>query len=101
MFDQQFIEALARSLAPKVAEFIKPHLIAKIAPRYLNLEQAADYLSTTPDGVRGMLRSKLFPCRKMGARLLVDVRDIDKAMDENVQFLNIDRRGDDLDWLTE
>jgi hypothetical protein len=96
MFDEQFIYALAKALAPKVAELIKPHLVAKIAPRYLNLDQAADYLSTTPDGVRGMLRSKLFPCRKVGARVLIDIRDIDKTMDENVQYLNVDQN---LDWL--
>lgn len=87
MFDQRFIETLAQALAPRVADLIKPHLVSRITPRYLNLEQAAEYLSTTPGGVRGMLRSHLFPCRKMGARVFIDVQDIDRAMNESREYL--------------
>jgi hypothetical protein len=51
------------------------------------LEQAATYLSTTPDGVRGMLRAKRFPARKIGTRVMIDVRDIDLAMSEGIYYL--------------
>jgi hypothetical protein len=38
-----------------------------------------------------MLRSKLFPCRRLGSRLLIDIRDIEKTMDESTQFLNLEQ----------
>jgi hypothetical protein len=87
MFDDKFIDALAEQLAPRVAARM-PAPASGIAPRYLNLTQAAVYLSTTPDGVRGMLRAKLFPCRKLGARLLIDKQDIDNAMNQAMQYLS-------------
>ncbi|HEY4359421.1 MAG TPA: helix-turn-helix domain-containing protein [Bryobacteraceae bacterium] len=86
MFDEAFIDALAKAVAPRLASLIHPHLKAAIVPRYLNLEQAADYLSTTPDGVRGMLRANVFPARKIGARLFIDVEDIDAAMNDAVHY---------------
>lgn len=88
MFDDVFIQRLAETLAPKVAARLADQLSNKIAPRYLNLEQAAAYLSTTKDGMRGMLRAKRFPCRRIGDRVLIDIRDIDRVMAES------------LDWLT-
>jgi hypothetical protein len=88
VFDDKFIDELARALAPAVASRMQGQLgNGGITPRYLNLDQAAVYMSTTADGVRGMLRAKRFPCKKMGGRIMVDVRDIDKAMDENTHWL--------------
>ena len=58
-----------------------------ITPRYLNLDQAATYLSTTRDGVRGMLRAKHFPARQVGKRVFVDRNDIDAAMNEGLHWL--------------
>ena len=87
MFDDKFINTLAAELAPKVAALM-PEPVFGVAPRYLNLNQAAIYLSTTPAGVRGMLRAKLFPCRKLGTRVRIDIQDIDRAMDHALQFLS-------------
>ena len=89
MFDEKFIAALAAALAPAVAARMQTgqNGAGAVTPRYLNLEQAAVYLSTTADGVRGMLRAKRFPCKKIGGRIMVDMRDIDKAMDENTHWL--------------
>jgi excisionase family DNA binding protein len=83
IFDEAFIDTLAK----RIVVLLEPHLIAKIAPRYLNLDQAAEYLGSSRDGVRGMLRAKLFPVRKLGARVLIDKQDIDAAMTENMQWL--------------
>jgi hypothetical protein len=87
MFNDQFITELAKQLAPRLAALL-PEPSSTVAPRYLNLNQAAAYLSTTPAAVRGMLRAKLFPCRKLGSRVLIDKQDIDKAMDEARQYLS-------------
>jgi hypothetical protein len=87
VFDQTFIDELSKALAPRVVALLEPRLSAKIAPRYLDLDQAAVYLSTSIDGVRGLLRSKAFPARKIGARIYIDVRDIDKVMSDNTLWL--------------
>jgi hypothetical protein len=87
MFDQLFIKELANALAPQVAELLVPRLSSKITPRYLSVAQAADYLSTTPAAIRGMLRARHFPVCKMGSRNFLDIREIDKAMSANLEFL--------------
>ncbi len=86
MFNEQFITELAKQLAPRLAALL-PEPSSTMA-RYLNLNQAATYLSTTPAAVRGMLRAKLFPCHKLGSRVLIDKQDIDKAMDEARRYLS-------------
>jgi excisionase family DNA binding protein len=88
VFSDKFIDELANALTPALAARIEERLgNGGVTPRYLNLEQAAVYLSTTPDGVRGMLRAKRFPARQIGKRVFVDRNDIDKAMDEGMQWL--------------
>jgi|HubBroStandDraft_6_1064221.scaffolds.fasta_scaffold825085_2 hypothetical protein len=87
MFEDKFIKELAQALAPAVAARVQERLGNGISPRYLNLEQAGAYMSTTPDGVRGMLRAKRFPCKKIGGRIMIDIRDIDRAMDESTHWL--------------
>jgi hypothetical protein len=90
MFDDKFIDALATAMAPKIAVLIAEQLEKpKIAPRYLDLDQAATYMSTTKDSVRGMLRAKLFPAKKMGNRVYIDIREIDKAMETNTAWLQM------------
>jgi len=87
MFDAVFIQRLAEMLAPKVAALLADQLSNKIAPRYLDLDQAAAYLSTTKGGMRRMLRDKHFPCRKVGSRVLIDIQDIDRVMAEKKDWL--------------
>jgi|SRR5579872_3227062 len=82
-FQQLIVDAVRVAVRQELAA-----LSPKIAPRWLDLEQAAVLMSTTKDGVRGMLRSGLFPARKMGARLMIDVKDLEKAFAENTVWLN-------------
>ena len=86
MFDPKFVDELAKALAPRVAAFL-PKPEPGLAPRYLTLNQAAAYLSTTPNAIRRMLRDKHFPVCKIGSRSFVDRQDIDRVMSENVQYL--------------
>lgn len=85
-------DALSQLIADAVRNVVRQELRtlskAKLVPRWLDLEQAAILMSTTKDGVRGMLRSGLFPARKMGARIMIDMRDIEKAFSENTLWLN-------------
>ncbi len=82
-FQQLITEAVRIAVRQELAA-----LSPKIAPRWLSLEQAAVLMSTTKHGIRGMLRAGLFPARKMGARIMVDIRDLEKAFSENMVWLN-------------
>ncbi|MCZ2154049.1 MAG: helix-turn-helix domain-containing protein [Bryobacterales bacterium] len=84
MFDKAFIQELAKAIAVEVAKIVDA--TPKVAPRYLSLEQAAVYLDTTKDGVRGMARAKLFPIKKAGTRTFIDIHDIDEAMQSNTSW---------------
>lgn len=88
MFDKEFIAELAKAIAAEVAKIIDT--TPRVAPRYLSLEQAAVYLDTTKDGVRGMARAKLFPIKKVGARTFIDIHDIDEAMQSNTAWAAMD-----------
>jgi hypothetical protein len=82
-FQQLITNAVRTAVRQELAAFSP-----KIAPRWLDLEHAAALMSTTKDGVRGMLRAGLFPARKMGARLMIDTKDLEKAFAENTVWLN-------------
>ena len=88
MFEEKFIEALAHAIAPKVAALIVERIeVPRITPRWVDLEQAAILMSTTKDAVRGMARAKLFPVKKMGGRVMIDTRELEKAFIENTAWL--------------
>ena len=84
VFDKEFISELAKAIAVEVAKILQK--TPKVAPRYLSLEQAAVYLDSTKDGVRGMARAKVFPIKKAGSRTFIDIHDIDAAMQENTAW---------------
>ena len=50
--------------------------------RLLNVEQAAKYLGTTRWCMRSLAWEKKLPTVRLGKRLLFDVRDLDKFVDE-------------------
>lgn len=85
------VNAIAEQVAEQVAVKIRADISGqhgkRVAPRYLDLEQAAQYLSTTPDAVRGLLRRKAFPVSKIGSRVYIDVQEIDRAMADNRTYL--------------
>ena len=57
-----------------------------IAPRLLNVEQTAQYLSISPKTIRNRLGPRApdpFPVKpkKIGKRVLFDIRDLDRYID--------------------
>jgi excisionase family DNA binding protein len=91
MFTTKMLKTFARELAPALRDIVREAMAEHgggVSPRYLSLDQAATYLSSTPDGVRGMLRAKRFPARQMGKRVFIDRNDIDKAMAEGEHWMN-------------
>ncbi len=95
VFDKEFIAELAKAIAVEVAKILER--TPKITPRYLNLEQAAVYLNTTKDGVRGMARAKVFPIKKAGSRTFIDIHDIDAAMQSNTAWAAMELEGETLE----
>jgi hypothetical protein len=87
LFLQQFIDQLADAIASRLARRITGESESRIAPRWLDLEAAAQVMSTTKDAVRGMARAKLFPVKKMGGRVMIDIKDLEKAFGENTAWL--------------
>jgi excisionase family DNA binding protein len=89
MFTTKLLATLARELTPGLRTIVREAFEEQgaVTPRYLSIEAAASYLSTTTDGVRGMLRDKRFPVSKIGARVFIDRNEIDKGMGENTQWL--------------
>ena len=87
VFWQQVIDMLADAIAARLARQINSGTEPRIAPRWLDLQAAAQLMSTTRDAVRGMARAKLFPVKKMGGRVMVDIRDLEKAFEENTAWL--------------
>ena len=53
----------------------------KSAPRLLRVQQAAEYLSTTPWFIRSLIWSHSIPFLQLGKRHLLDVRDLDAYVD--------------------
>jgi len=51
-----------------------------VAPRYLDVEAAADYLGTTATALYKSAQRRLVPCRKKGKRLVFDRVELDDYM---------------------
>lgn len=96
MFTQKMLTTFARELAPALREIVREAIAAHtgggVAPRYMSLDVAAKYMSTTPGSVRGMLRAKHFPQSKIGERVFIDVKDIDRAMKRGKGWANDGKR---------
>jgi len=86
----QFIEQFADAVAARIAQRIYHESAgaSRLAPRWLDLESDAQLMNTTKAAVRGMARAKLFPVKKMGGRVMIDVKDLEKAFDENTEWLS-------------
>jgi excisionase family DNA binding protein len=85
MFNETFLEVLTE----KVAERLIPRL-AQIAERtdsnetrYLSLEQAAEFIGTSYEGMRAMARKEHIPVVRRGARRHIDKRDLVAFMEKN------------------
>jgi len=86
MYDQTFIESLAKDLAPQVAELIKPQLAGGIAPtRLLSIDQAAIYLGRSKTSVQHLVAQRRIPVVREGRRVFLDVRELDRWIAANAE----------------
>src|SRR5262245_41013046 len=70
------IDAFVARIAALVAQ---PAGSAATTP-WLTVEQAADYLQTTPEAIRAMLKRGTLPCHRLERRVLFDRAELDDTV---------------------
>jgi hypothetical protein len=59
--------------------------IAQVAPLYESVPRRRCTYEHHQGGVHGMARAKLFRVKKMGVRMMIDVKNLENASAENTQ----------------
>lgn len=77
--NQQFAHEVADILAQKLGA----SLGRKSGPRLLNVEGAAEYISRSIKAMRQLISKGIVPIVRMDGRIFIDVRDLDKIIDES------------------
>jgi len=77
-------DLLVETIAQRVAALLKPALEQRdMRPRLLTLEQAGIYLGRTTEAVRSLHRSDAFPVVRADTRVMLDVEDLDRWIEQN------------------
>ncbi len=80
MFTEKFTEDFANQIAgivlSKLGRVIKP----TIAPRYLTIEMAAEYIGHSKNSFEYLMTKDLFPIIRRDRLVLIDRDDLDKFM---------------------
>ena len=73
-FDETFVDALARRVAQVVLEAVTRE---QNVNGWLDLDGAAEYLATTPESIRALVKRKVIPSHKVGGRRLFSPVELD------------------------
>lgn len=78
-------DLLVDAIATAVLAKIKPLLDAgaQVKARLMTIEQAAVYLGRTATAVRCLITKDAFPSVKADGRVMLDVRDLDRWIEQN------------------
>ena len=89
MFDDKFIDALARALVPAVAARMQEHLgngtNGTITPRLFTVAEAAKYLGRSKVYVQHLVAQRRLPVVREGGRVFLDVRELNRWIDANTE----------------
>jgi excisionase family DNA binding protein len=89
MFDQQFIDELARALAPKMAALMQAQLgngiNGTVKPRLLSVPKAAVYLGRSKASVQHLIAQRRIPVVRDGRRVFLDVVELDRLIAANTE----------------
>ena len=77
------IDALAERVAAKVRADLGADGLSTVRPRLLTVEQAANYLGRSKEAVEHMIASAKIPTVRIDRRVFIDVRDLDRLIDES------------------
>jgi len=76
---EDHVRAIAREEAERV--FAEREAERVEARRWLSVEQAADYLCSTPAAIRSRIERKTLPVKRLGSRVLIDRVELDRILD--------------------
>jgi excisionase family DNA binding protein len=89
MFDQRFIDELARALAPKMAALMQAQLgngtNGTVKPRLLSVQEAAVYLGRSKASVQHIIAQRRIPVVRDGRRVFLDVVELDRIIAANTE----------------
>lgn len=76
---------LVDAIATAVLAKLKPVMEAgvQVQPRLMTIAQAATYLGRTDWAVRKLVTAGAFPAVKADGRVMLDVRDLDRWIEQN------------------
>jgi helix-turn-helix protein len=79
------LNAIVDAFIDHIAETVCARIQAAqtLRPRLLTTEQAANYIGRTPNAVRILLRKDAFPAVRNDGRVMLDIRDLDRWIDQN------------------
>jgi len=82
-----FIEQLATKVAEKFAADRTNSVTPEIHPRLLTLKQAGRYIGRTQTAMRHLVAEGRIPTVRSDRRVLVDIHDLDKWIEENKKVM--------------
>jgi excisionase family DNA binding protein len=77
------LDALAERIAVKVRAELAGDGAATVKPRLFTVEQAAAYLGRTKEGMQHLLAASKIPAVRADRRVYLDVRDLDRWIEQN------------------
>lgn len=85
------LDVLIDRLADRVAQKLRAGVLSAsnangIRPRLLTIEMAALYLSRSTNSMRHLIRSGRLPVVRLDDRIFLDVRDLDRTIEEAKQL---------------
>jgi hypothetical protein len=82
MFDQEFVKQFAELVSNAVvAKMPAP----RIAPRYMDYEQAGEYVGVSAEAIRAYVRLGYFPVIRKKGKRWIDKEDLDRFMTKHKQ----------------
>jgi hypothetical protein len=77
------VDQLIEELADRIVAKLRDHGGSNNGPRLLSVEAAAAYIGRTKPGLDHLIAAGKIPTVRADRRVMVDVRDLDKWIDDN------------------
>jgi len=78
----ELYEPLLDEISKRTAKLVIEHLKSKksVQPEYFSVEEAGLYIGRSKDGMTALLKQRLIPIIKIGARVHIAKKDLDTFM---------------------
>ncbi len=82
MFDQEFVKQFADLVSSAVVAKMPA---SRVAPRYMDYQQAGEYIGVSAEAIRAYGRQGYFPVIHKNGKRWIDKDDLDQFMTKNKQ----------------